>query len=310
MSVMAQPMVLDAADTGGLQVAPGADPGSLVTRDGQVQLGPVLMGANTPARFGSLDGWLELGDASLGDTPRPQAHGVYPGSVYSGSLSVTWNFILTGTLADRVAMVRTLEHYFPMDGVERPVAAHLGDEVWYRMARLTGRSMPVDYTFPSVGATSCSMLLVCADPRRYATTEKTARAMQPTSDGGLAYPLAYPLFYGTATSGGATVTNDGSVATPLVIAFQGPLTDPSLVVSGDVTWRLGFNLTLADGESLVVDTSAGTVLLNGNADRLYLVDNDSDPLSACVLSPGSSSVALVAASGSGSVTLSYHDARM
>ena len=119
--------------------------------------------------------------------------------------------------------------------------------------------------------------------------------------------IAYPLDYGTSTSGALTVRNQGSLPTPFVGTFHGPLTDPVAVTVG---WSLGFDITLADGEALAVDTAAGTALLNGTADRLYLLRTDSDPLERCRLPTGRTDLSLTAAAGTGTLSVSFRDARM
>jgi hypothetical protein len=115
------------------------------------------------------------------------------------------------------------------------------------------------------------------------------------------------LDYGDSSSGAINARNAGSVATPLAVTFIGPLDTPILTASD---WTLGFDITLVDGETLVVDTSMGTALLNGNADRAYLIRNDSDPMERCLLQPGTTNLNLIAASGTGRAEVTFRNARM
>lgn len=293
-------------NVGGILIAPGAGDGTLVTRPGQVQYGPMLMGGGTSARWRQLTGWRDLPDAQIADSPRPQAHGAYPGSVYGDALTVTYDFLLRGRYADKVAALATIERYAPMDGVERALVIDDGDGPWMRQARVIARSVPQDQDFRQ-GPVECSLQFLCADPRRYSLTERRVTSSLPSSSGGLVYPLTYPLDYGTSSSGAATAYNDGAVAAPLVVTFRGPLVNPVLVASD---WRLAFNITLAAGETLIADTAEGTALLNGTADRLYTIRNDSDPMERCVLRPGSTNLSLIADGGTGTAVVSYHDTRM
>jgi len=292
--------------TGGIPVIEGGAPGGQVTEPGQLQYGDMLLGAGTPAGWRELFGWRDMPEAQIADSPRPQAHGSYAGAVFGDSLAVTFVFLLRGTPATKIAALNALERFAPMDGVDRPLAVDDGDGVWLRNARVIGRQVPQGIHF-SHAPVECSMQFLCADPRRYAATELSESVSLPESSGGIEYPTIYPLEYGTSSSGQVTATNSGSVATPPVLTFYGPLTDPVLSCEA---WTLGFNLTLADGETLTVDTAEGTALLNGTADRLYAVRNDADPLERCTLPPGDTNLALIAPSGTGRVVVAYRDARM
>lgn len=300
--------VLSVQEYGGIIVAPGSGAGLLVARPGQVQYGDMLMGGGTSARWKNLIGWRDLPSAAVADSQRPQAHGTYPGSVFGDSITVTYDYLLRGSFEEKVEARNAIERWAPMDGIERPLVIDDGDGPWFRMARVTSRTVPQDHQ-SRVGPWACSMQFLCADPRRYSLDEKTFRVAIPSSSGGLQYPLNYALEYGSYTGGGGNVRNDGAVATPVVVTFTGPLVDPKLSATNHQSWVMGFDLTLAAGETLVVDTAAGTALLNG-ADRLYTITPLSDPLERCTLNPGSTSLSLLSASGTGYATVAYRDARM
>lgn len=292
--------------TGGIPVAgDGAPVGSLVTRSGHLQYGSMLLGAGTPARRRALVGWRNTPEANLADTPRPQAHGVYPGDIYGSELVVTYVFLLTGTPESKALAKDTIEAHTRLDGVERPLVVNDGTGPWVRWARVIAREIPdEDFTTAPV---ECSIQWVCADPRRYSMSEVLLGLTLPESSGGLEYSLAYPLDYGTFSVGSLAATNTGSESTPVVATFHGPLTDPTLTTPD---WRLGFTIVLAEGETLVVDTFEGTVLLNGRTDRLYTITTTSDPIERALLKPGTTDVALIAAAGSGRLDLTYRHARM
>jgi hypothetical protein len=299
-------MLLAAEDTGGIPVIEGGAAGGLVTEPGHLQYGDMLLGNGTPAGWRELVGWRDTPEASVSDSPRPQAHGAYPGDVWGDALTVTFTYVLRGTPGAKASALNAIERYAPMDGVERALVVNDGDGAWLRWARVIARQVPQDYHF-SHAPLECSIQFLCADPRRYALTEQTRSTSLPVSSGGLVYPLDYPTDYGTSTSGAASARNNGSVATPLTVTFVGPLVDPILTASD---WTLGFNITLVDGETLVVDTSMGTALLNGTADRLYLIRNDTDPLERALLRPGVTNLSLIASSGTGRAEVTYRDARM
>jgi len=290
----------------GLPVTTGGPDGGQVTEPGQLQYGDMLMGAGTAASWLELVGWRDRPDVDLSDSQRPQAHGSYPGDVFAGSKVVTYTFLLRGTPDAKAAAVDTLERYLPLDSVERFLTVDDGTGPWFAMARVTGLHIPQDKHYRH-SPLQCSVQFTCADPRRYALALKSGTVTLPVASGGLDYPLVYPLVYGTSASGAVTVSNSGSTETPLRGQLVGPLTNPVLTTTD---WSLLFDITLAAGETLDLDASAGTALLNGTADRLYTIGNLSDPLEACFFKPGDTNLSLSAFAGSGQLNLTYRDARL
>lgn len=294
---------------GGVPVADAADPGgALVTGYGHVQYGRVLFGAGSAARVRQLIGWRDLPDVELSDTPRPQAHGAYPGDALGDSLTITLVYQVRGTPEAKVAAIDALEQHTPLDGVERMLCVEdTGLGGWYRMARVVARQIPQDKGYRH-GPVECSVQFACADPRRYSLTERVGTVNLPAATvDGLDYALTYPLEYGVASSTALSVVNDGGAYAPLVVTFAGPLTNPQL---SSPDWRLGFDLNLVAGESLVVDTATGTALLGGTADRMYAIRPTSDPLELCTIPPGGTTLTLTAASGTGNATVTHRDARL
>jgi hypothetical protein len=128
-------------------------------------------------------------------------------------------------------------------------------------------------------AFSWSMILTAPDPRRYAAAADTVSTGLPTTAGtGRTYPRTYPRTYGGAIAGGAgsvSVTQAGDYdETPAVVTFWGPVTSPS-VTHVQTGRSLVFDLTLADGEYLVVDLLVQTALLAGTSSRMYTLTGGS-----------------------------------
>jgi len=282
-------------ETGGIPVVAGAL-GALVTLPGQVQYGDMLMGVSTPAGWLELVGWRDAPDTQVADTLRPQAHGSYPGDVFGESTVVTYTYLLRGTPDAKLLALTAIERNTRIDGVDRPLVVDDGGGASYRLARVTARSIPQGKHFRHAPL-ECSIQWVCADPRRYSLTEQTGTAELATSSGGLVYPLVYPLEYGTTSGGSVMVAQDGNADAPLQATFVGPLINP--VLTSSTGWRLAFDLSLASGETLVVDTGEGTALLDGTTDRLYTVSPTGSPLELCTIPPDGATVSLSAASGSG-----------
>lgn len=290
---------------GGIPVVIGGPAGAQITGPGQLQFGDMLTGGGTSAGWRELVGWRDLPAASVADAQRPQAHGAYAGSVFGDSLAVTYTCLIRGRV-NKLAALETFERFTQMDGVERWLAVNDGAGVTMRLARVVARSVPMDKAF-AFGPAECAVQFLCADPRRYSLNAATAAMSAPVIVGGLGYPLVYPLDYGTSTGGAAVAVNSGTAAAPFVATFTGPLTNPGL--SSSDGWALRFNLALAAGETLVVDTKAGTAQL-GTADRLYAIAPNSDLPEQCQLSPGSSTLSLSAAAGTGGASVTYRHTYM
>jgi len=124
--------------------------------------------------------------------------------------------------------------------------------------------------------------------------------------------LSWPLEFGAPGSTGAlSVANLGDAATHPVVEFRGPVTRPALtnVDTGDV---LEYDIPLAAGDVLVVDTRAGTVVLNGTASRIYTATSRSVPEQTFTLPRGTTNLTFRAAPGSNdpaaSATVRYRSA--
>jgi hypothetical protein len=123
-----------------------------------------------------------------------------------------------------------------------------------------------------------------------------------TADG-LDYPLVYPLDYGaTVTTGSISFSTSGDAPVPAVYTFTGPCVNPKLTNSTTGA-HVAFALTLASGDKLVLDTAAGTAVLNGTADRLYTRTVDSSPMLLLELEPGTNSLYATGSSWSTGATL-------
>ncbi|MGW7431869.1 phage distal tail protein [Streptomyces sp. NPDC054861] len=110
--------------------------------------------------------------------------------------------------------------------------------------------------------------------------------------------LRDPYDFGPPGSTGTlTARNDGNAPAHPVVEFRGPVPMPSLtnLATGDV---LEYDLDLAAGDVLVVDTAEGTVTLNGTASRLYTATAQSAPEQSFALWPGTTDLAFRAAPGS------------
>lgn len=155
--------------------------------------------------------------------------------------------------------------------------------------------------------------LLAADPRRYSFEEQSLTfgtvVTPPDSEGGgFELPLSFPFDFGMAEgtiTGGSVAEVGGTITTPPKFKFRGPCTAPAITNQTTAqTWR--YTGSLAAGETLDVDVDTALVLLNGTANRYWLVDQSSV---WWLLQPGTNVLSYTAeGTGSGDVTVTWRDA--
>lgn len=288
------------AETATIITADDIAPGSLITRDGQIQWGALLMGPGTPYEIDrtGLTGWDDLPDLDLADVPRPDQHGLWPGARWAQARLVgatVW--LAPRTPADAGATIGAFRAATGPDGRERWLAVRLHGEVLAVRARVSRRIVPQDRGYVRQGLSKTSLQWTATDPRRYGALAHRAQAGLPTAEAGLCWQdgagigLRWPPEWGTAgTSGTLTADNAGGAAAHPVVEFRGPTIAPSLTRLSDGL-RLRYAIALGPGDVLAVDTEQGTVVLNGTASRLYTATPDSIPEQLFRLEPGATSMA-------------------
>ena len=111
------------------------------------------------------------------------------------------------------------------------------------------------------------------DPRWYSTTLDSTSVGVTTASGGLTFNAAAPLVFGAVgDSGSFDCQNLGNYPTYPTFTITGPITNPS-IENQQRSKTLSFTGSLASGETLVIDTQARTVLLNGTASRYSWLDD-------------------------------------
>ncbi|MFI6979847.1 phage distal tail protein [Embleya sp. NPDC050154] len=278
-------------------------PGSLITGDGQVQFAGLLFGPGTPFRIASegLGGWEELPAIDTGDAARPAGHGSWPGALWAGPRTITaqvWVMPDPGADADEIREhVRALRRATAVDHRERWLAVRLHGETLACRARVLQRVVPTDRRFVGQGVAKATIQWQATDPRRYEPEEQLLGTELPSRENGLTWPLAWPLAWGRAGStGDLTVTHHGSAPIAPLITFHGPCDRPSLRLPATGV-ALSYDIDLAQGDELTVDTSDGSVLLNGTASRKETAESGSAPEELFTLDPGDTLLSFRAASG-------------
>ncbi|MDN3056176.1 phage tail family protein [Streptomyces sp. SRF1] len=291
--------------------------GDQVTAAGHVQLGELLLGRGTPYRWRSLTGWEDLPALDSGSTPRPAAHGDILGRLLAQSRVVTLDdIVIRARPAELGRVVQQLGDATAVRDDEIPLVVQLDDRgpllAW---VRVTARAVPVGRGYTVGTITGAAVQFTASDPRRYELLEHTARASLPADEPGLDWNTGEDLldagldwataanidgglaFGAPGSTGTLTARNAGNAPAHPIVEFRGPVSMPSLtnLETGDA---LEYDLDLAVGDVLVVDTGEGTATLNSTASRLYTASARSVPETTFTLAPGTADMAFRAAPGS------------
>ncbi|OPC83001.1 hypothetical protein B4N89_20525 [Embleya scabrispora] len=281
--------------------------GDLVTQDGHIQYGDLLLGEGGAAGWTQLAGWLDMPGLDSGTTPRPVEHGAWPGRLYAQPRTITVEgVIVREPLGANVAAIRAGT---PVAQDEQPLVVRLDGQTLYAEARCTRRALPITPTH-RVGRVYAALQWEASDPRLYDPTEVAAGTGLPSAPVGLTYNLTYPLSYGSGgASGAVAVTNGGNADSHPIVVFAGECDTPSVtVVSTGMVLEFDIALTVAD--TLVVDCRAGTATLNGVASRLMTRTSRSALLRQFTVPPGAQEIAFRALSGTATMTVSRYAAWM
>ncbi len=301
----------------------------LMTTNGQIQWGTLLLGERSPYAGRVAAGWTSRPQVDSGSVLRAQQHGGYPGRLLARERVITFDFELIPEDPSLDSLwpsyLEALEAAVAIEQAERPLVVQLAGRRLQVDARVTDFVMPDDRQFTR-GNPRGTIEWTCSDPRRYGMTALSFPTGLPQSGSGLDWgdtssPTGLDwhdgdspagLDWGTGgSSGDLAVTNAGTAPTHPLLEIRGPVVMPSIVLqeTGQV---LEYDLPLAASDVLTVDTAAGTVTLASGASRLYTVTARSSPEEAFVLPHGTSTISFRAAPGSSdpaaSLTVRYRPA--
>lgn len=280
--------------------------------DGQIMYNGFALGAGTPYSWVTFDGWDDMPGVDSGNRPRPGAHGSWAGTKYYQERILTLGGRIKGLVADYPGIVSALRRAtaLPEDDAEFPLVVRKAGVSELSWATCVSRVIPNNKEY-AVGLVQYALQFVASDPSIYSAQPAPSVSMGvDTGSGGLVFPLVFPLDFGTpAKPATATAVNEGETATPAVVVIAGPATNPKLW-NASTGKRLGFDLVMVVGETLTIDTAAGTALLDG-ADRRYLRSDDSGPISDWTLKPGDNDLTFFVSGGDSNTlaTITWYNAR-
>lgn len=263
----------------------------------------VTIGQGTAYGVRSASGLESLADLRTADLAKANNHGQFRGVDYAEGRDIDLQIVVnTSDATSFAAAMQALKRAFTINTSELPFTFEIdGYGPRTLNARCRRRPIQLDPGY-DVRIVDVIVSLHATDPRIYSTTTKLSSISMPTSTGGWTFPWTFPWTFGTSTGSSASLTNDGDFPAPLLVAFQGPLVNPSLTLQG-TTKKIDLSVTLGTGDVLTVDTLNRTILLNGAAYQNTITTSHR----WFDLQPGTSVVEFLAASGTGTCNVSFAD---
>ncbi|MFD4371492.1 hypothetical protein ACFWPY_07860 [Streptomyces sp. NPDC058527] len=281
-----------------------SDLGSLITGPGQIQYGDLLLGPGTPYRWRALSGWEELPALDSSSALRPDAHGAYPGVLLAQTRTIDLSLMVRAPRDQIGGAVAALNAGTVPRVDEIPLVVWLDERGPLLVhARAVRRNVPVAVGYTVGTILGAAIQWEASDPRRYGVDEQHVETGLPAPEpglewaGGAGLEWAPDLGWGVGgATGNTTVVNGGDAPSAPVVTITGPVTTPR--ITQEDGRELEYDIVLAAGDTLVIDTRDGTVTLNGSASRLYTATARSIPEQAWTLAPGTTSVAFRAETNS------------
>lgn len=274
--------------------------------DYQFQYNGLLMGDNTSYDVVAVRGLEGMPKVRTSNILRPLDHGAFPGNDYLPTRVIEIDVVVEGaTDAIFAANMDALGMACATQPVELPLTFQLpGRGNRLVNCRPAASDVPVDmnhkYRIPMK-----TIQFEATDPRIYDVAVQSTNLTVPTVSGGLAFPLAFPLSWGSATGSSQILTNAGSFGSRPIVTITGPLTNPKVERVTPTDLFILLNIALGVGDVLTIDFQAKTILLGGTASRYFALDPTS---TWWELAPGANQVQLSATSGSGSASVAFSSA--
>lgn len=251
---------------------------SLTGANGEVEWNGTLWGPTTNVRVRiPVDGWLGTPNIDNLNEPRPNRHGAWDARKLAQQRLVTIRLrpdsaadpTQIDTLIDQIAAATGI----PDDEAPLPLVIKAYGAARLAYGQIIGRDVDMGEEY-NVGLPTISLLIACADPRRYSLDR---------------YGVTVPL---SSTTG---LGNAGNATAHPLIRIEGPVENPTL--TNQTTDRtLELDIALLAGNVLEIDTDGGTITLAG-ASQMSSLTGSSVPVQDFVLSPGSNAILYTADSG-------------
>lgn len=260
-----------------------------------------------------VEGWWTLPPVSLPDYPRPQrTNGSYDviGVYQARTVTIRGNFLPPNRALVPQKRQRLLQ---ALDSVYGDAATLIFNEPIPKQAYARLSDQPMVRTTKTTGFTEFEFTMRCADPLKYSLQLFSQQGGTFVDLGvGRTYSRVYPRTYVSSGSGGnqtnyIVALNEGSVPTAPLIAVNGPATNP--VVTNLATDEfMGFNLTLASNERLLIDMGEHIAIKSAPVEQALTISLMMDGSTWWKLLPGVNNLQLVSESNTGSITATWRSA--
>jgi Phage tail protein len=242
-----------------------------VANDWEMAYGSLLIADGSAFSIKDIDGLADQPDLRTSDRTRLRRHGMLPGDDFLAGRSVVVDVEIFGADdATFASAVGTLKQALSPGSDEAPLTFKVPGVAGGGIRRLNGRprklALPVEEKF-FYRQPIASVEFFATDPRLYDDAQQSQAVGLAAGVAGHTWNNTWNWSWGGAsTSTSIFAVNAGTFATPFVVRFDGPVTNPSIenVATGE---KLAMTLTLGVGEWLDIDTDARTVLLGGTASR-------------------------------------------
>jgi hypothetical protein len=248
--------------------------------------------------------WYSLSDSKSDIRERPVAHGAYGiAEDWRSSLVMEMDGWFRG--ASWLSMMNALRAAISTGPM---VTVSVTDD-----EGTTSRSVSVRRFVPAPdpGARVCdfSLLMVALDPLRYGPAVSVSTGL-PTAGGGLAYPITYPIGYGTAGNPGRVVTvNPGTAETYSSLEITGGMSGGFELTETSTGRVVRFERPIPLGSTVYLNPRTGRASIDGASDVSgYLTRSDWWSVPAAIGgTPGSREIQFVALGAvTGTPTLTAH----
>ncbi|MGW4406507.1 phage distal tail protein [Nonomuraea sp. NPDC004702] len=253
---------------------------SLTGANGEVEWNGTLWGPSTSVRvLLPVQGWMGTPNIDNLNEERPNRHGAWDARKLAQQRLVTLK-LQPDSAADPTQIDAVIDQLAAATGIpdsEDPLPLVIKSYGAPTLAygQVIARDIDLDGDY-NVGLPTVSLLIACADPRRYSLER---------------YGVTVPL---NTTTG---LGNAGNAASHPLIRIEGPVTNPTLAnQTSDRTLQLA--ITLTAGQTLEIDTDGGTITLAG-VSKMSALTGSSVPVQDFVLSPGNNVILYTATSGGG-----------
>lgn len=244
----------------------------------QGTLDGLLIGPGTPYDLAGIEGLESLAEIRDSDEDLPTGDGIFIGEDYLSERKITLDLEVMAT--DDVSYAAALDALRWATRPKRDV------ELWFLLptwptprrctVRVRRRLVPTDLQF-ELGLASAAVQLIAADPVLYGPDPAELSTGFAAPAGGLQYPLYTDgsgtnlgyLDYGPPSpTGRLVIENPGDAPIWPVFEIDGPLPAAGVqIVHLSTGQRVQFEAEVPTGSTVRIDSSDGSAVIDGHADR-------------------------------------------